>query len=63
MLQQFELQHEPDAFEAEIGAVDLDDRCPADVGADPFVGPRDGFPADDGLAGNACFWHGRCYYN
>lgn len=55
MLQQFELENDADAVQAEIGAVDLDDRSPADVGADSFVGTRDGFPADDHLAGKAGF--------
>src|SRR6184192_3661121 len=39
MLQQFQLEDDADTVEAEVGAIDFDDRCPADVGANEFVRP------------------------
>ena len=62
MLQQFQLEDDADTVEAEVGAIDFDDRCPADVGANEFVRPRDGFPADRSRACCASLLHNRRFH-
>ena len=63
MLQQLQLEDDADTVESEIGAVDVNDWCPADVWADQCISPRNGFPADCRLDRYVSLLHGRCYYN
>jgi hypothetical protein len=47
MLRVLQLEYQPDAIEAEVGAIDGERRREAHMRPDRLVGPRNGGPRDD----------------